>query len=442
MKVLIVDDNKNNRMILNLLLEDYIDEHKGVSFDITEVEDGLQAVQATKDNKYDLIFMDIMMPNMDGIEATAAIRRLDKKVMIIAVSAVDDNDRKKIILNNGAEDYISKPINADIFEVRLDSYIKLLDSRSKSTKSSTVVLAKPHNLFNKDIFPYETHFNGENKERLSAFWEYYLLNDTPYDGISDMVRFIFDMGLSALKDGRVDIFEENSMDYMYMTIRASKDFNPDTIMLYADKNNFVENYKLDGRILCTKLKKDKIVTLIEPKADVQIAEPEVNEVVSSPLEVQIPVSSKELHVFDILDPDDFEDLKDFISKLNSLLLILGSSPIEQHEADELVITMLQISKSISSYNELYSVGSALGALGHAIDENKEAFVEKSLELGPLAVAFGGDLSHWFKSLFIQGATSIDFLDDSIVSNAQIIQSFINPQSEAAADNDMDDIFDF
>ena len=278
---------------------------------------------------------------------------------------------------------------------------------------------------------------------LSLFWEYYLLNDTPYEGICDMVRFIFDMSLNALNNGRIDIYEENSLDTLYLTLIAATEFDVEAIGIYADKNNFSDSYKLKGRTLSIKLKKEKVITLIQPKADIAISEPETDNVVSSPVNFDTSNESKDLQVFDILDSDDFEDLKDFISKLNSLLLILGTGPIEEYEVDELVITMLQISKSIAAYNEFYRVGGALGNLGNSINAYKEAFMQKSLELGPLAVAFGGDLSHWFTSLFIKGAPSISFLDDSIISNAKMIESFINPDkvTEVASD-DMDDIFDF
>lgn len=439
MKILIVDDNKSNRMILSLLLEEYREKHPSLEIVIDEVADGLQAVDAVKKMKYDLIFMDIMMPQMDGVKATSIIRHLDKKVMIIAVSAVDDNDRKKIILNNGAEDYISKPVNADVFNVRLHSYIRLLESRKMST-SSSVRLSKPHNLFTKNIYSYETHFNGENEDMLSSFWEYYLLNDTPYEGTSDMVRFIFDMGLISLEDGHIDIYEENTDEMMYLTLISEKAYDPDAIMLYADKNNFVNDYKLKDNTLSVKLKKERIMTCIES----HVANPIENTVIKTNLqrEVNIVIPSSELSTFNILDSDDFEDLKDYISRLNSLLLILGSSTIDETETDEMITTLLRIAKSISAYTDLYKVGSALGTLGNAIHEHKASFIEKSLDIGPLAVAFGGDLSHWFKSLFISGATSIDFLDASIVSNAHMIEGFINPSMLVDTGSNTDDIFDF
>lgn len=447
MKVLIVDDNKNNRMILKLLFEDYQQKHSDVAFDISEAEDGQIALSSVKHNSYDLIFMDIMMPNMDGISATTAIRRIDKKSMIIAVSSVDDNERKKVILSNGAEDYISKPVNGDIFKVRLQSYIKLIQARHHKASAPK----KSLNLFNKDIYPYHLHFSGENEDMISSFWEYYLLNNTPYDGICDMVRFIYDMALLALEvDSSVDIYEENTDEEIYFTLEVQTPLEPDSIMHYADKNNFIDNYKLKGKKLSTKLNKKKVVTFIErsdldrrsssdrrKELENDVSTEDKNVTLKSVPEVTI-----KNQVFDILEPEDFEDFQEYISKLNSLLLILGSH-IEEHEVDEIVQTIIRISKTASIYSDLYTVGYTLGELGQVINNNKESFIEKSSQLGPLAVAFGGDLSQWFKSLFVQGAPAINFLDDSIVSNAKMIGGFISPESQAVEDSDdVDDIFDF
>lgn len=72
-QVLIVDDKDNNRLTLNLLLEEVED------IEVFEAEDGQVAVEMCVKNHFDLIFMDIMMPNLDGFEATKFIKQVDKK---------------------------------------------------------------------------------------------------------------------------------------------------------------------------------------------------------------------------------------------------------------------------------------------------------------------------------------------------------------------------
>ena len=125
-RVLIVDDNENNRLTLNLLLE----EVDGV--EVHEAEDGQIAVEMCVKQNYDLIFMDIMMPNMDGFEATKYIKQMHKNSMIIALSALDDEASKHKMLSLGAEDYLTKPINSVLFETRVAQYIRIASMRSQS----------------------------------------------------------------------------------------------------------------------------------------------------------------------------------------------------------------------------------------------------------------------------------------------------------------------
>ncbi len=440
MKILVVDDNSNNRMMLKLLLEDYAQKNSGCTFEIDEAQDGLQAIEKSSGAVYDLIFMDIMMPNMDGIAATARIRRHNKKTMIIAVSAVDDNERKKVILNNGAEDYISKPVNADIFSARLNSYLHLIQSRSHKKS----VTRKAYTLYGSEVRSYHTRFYGEDEDMLSQFWEYYLLNDTPYDGISDMVRFIYDLGMEYVVEGKsVDIYEERNAKEIHITLVAPSSLDPDSIMEKADKNDFLENYKLKDNMITAYLKKEKVVNFIEtaPKS----TDDEKEESVEKPKESKslLDAAKQITEVYNFLDPYDYEDLEEYISKLNSLLLLLSASDISAEEVDELIHSLVQIAKVMSGYSELYDLGMAMQVLAGDIKNKKDEFIQKSAELSPLAIAFGGDLSKWFKSLFIAGAPSVDFLDDSIISNAQMISSFLGINDhEEADDAGLDDIFDF
>ena len=116
--ILVVEDNKTNQVLLSMLLEELELKH-----DIAE--DGLEAIEAVKNNKYDLILMDENMPNMNGSEATKIIRSLDntKDIPIIAVTANALKGDKEKFLQSGMNDYISKPIDAKKLEITLKKYI-------------------------------------------------------------------------------------------------------------------------------------------------------------------------------------------------------------------------------------------------------------------------------------------------------------------------------
>ena len=119
-KVLLVEDNELNREIATAIMEE-------IGLDVDCVEDGTDAVNimsSAEGRKYDLIFMDIQMPKMDGYTATREIRTLNDpkcaNIPIIAMTAnAFEEDRKKAI-KAGMNAHIAKPISADIILENLE----------------------------------------------------------------------------------------------------------------------------------------------------------------------------------------------------------------------------------------------------------------------------------------------------------------------------------
>ena len=114
-RVLIVDDNEINRVLLFSLLENYEESAETLRFQIHEAINGLEAVIMAEDEGFDLILMDINMPDMNGLEATRRIRSYNPKSVIIAVSGVDDHKLQEEIIANGADAYIAKPVEPELF---------------------------------------------------------------------------------------------------------------------------------------------------------------------------------------------------------------------------------------------------------------------------------------------------------------------------------------
>ena len=105
--ILLVDDNEINLMVGNELLTHY-------GAEVTEAESGFDAIEKCKQTKYDIIFMDHMMPGMDGLEATEVIRNTDNinaVTPIIALTANAVSGMKEIFIAGGMNDFISKPID-------------------------------------------------------------------------------------------------------------------------------------------------------------------------------------------------------------------------------------------------------------------------------------------------------------------------------------------
>lgn len=105
--VLLVDDNPANLQFTTELLT-------ALNTKVREARSGLQAIEACQDETYDVIFMDIQMPGMDGIEATRRIRLLEKgkkRTPIIALTAHSITEQKSELLIAGMDDCLSKPVN-------------------------------------------------------------------------------------------------------------------------------------------------------------------------------------------------------------------------------------------------------------------------------------------------------------------------------------------
>ena len=108
LNILIVDDNKINQIVTKNILEKK--EHTTAI-----AGNGLEAIQACKDNHYDLILMDVNMPEMGGLEATEKIREFDKHTPIIALTAMEDKEMIIEAKASGMNDLIVKPYDTHIF---------------------------------------------------------------------------------------------------------------------------------------------------------------------------------------------------------------------------------------------------------------------------------------------------------------------------------------
>ncbi len=115
--ILIVDDKKVNRKIIELML-------MSRNYQIDHAENGKQALDMIKDNSYDFVFMDIMMPVMDGMSAICEIRKLHKRIPpIIAISAYARQSKKNEFIEAGFDDYIEKPVLSEHLFNKIDTFL-------------------------------------------------------------------------------------------------------------------------------------------------------------------------------------------------------------------------------------------------------------------------------------------------------------------------------
>ena len=97
---------------------------EGWNIDIDVAVNGQIAVDKVRENKYDLVLMDLQMPVMDGYSASAEIRKFNNTIPIVALTASASNDVKEKVLHVGMQDYVTKPFNPNELFSRIKKYMK------------------------------------------------------------------------------------------------------------------------------------------------------------------------------------------------------------------------------------------------------------------------------------------------------------------------------
>ncbi len=110
-RILLVEDNATNRTFLGLYLR-----RKG--YTVEEACNGYEALNLLQEKKYDIVFMDVQMPGLDGVETTRIIRKnasgqYDSRIPIIAMTAYTMKNDKNYLLQSGMDYYVAKPIELE-----------------------------------------------------------------------------------------------------------------------------------------------------------------------------------------------------------------------------------------------------------------------------------------------------------------------------------------
>ena len=126
--ILLVEDEENlhEALRLNLELE---------GFDVTPAFDGVAALKSIENEYFDLIILDVMLPEMDGINVTETIRLRNNEVPILILSAKNSSADRVLGLKKGADDYLTKPFNLEELLLRVH---KLVEKNQKLQDKSSV----------------------------------------------------------------------------------------------------------------------------------------------------------------------------------------------------------------------------------------------------------------------------------------------------------------
>ena len=115
-RVLVAEDNPSNQMLIKIMLQN-------MGLDVSTVGNGQEAVDCACDQQFDMIFMDMQMPVMNGYEAAAALRKKKMTVPIVALTANAMKGDAEKCIKAGCDEYLPKPVNRKILEKVMAGYL-------------------------------------------------------------------------------------------------------------------------------------------------------------------------------------------------------------------------------------------------------------------------------------------------------------------------------
>lgn len=116
-QILVVDDNKNTRQLMQAVLE-------AENYKVYTAVDGQDALDVMDQQHIDLVLLDVMMPNMDGIEFTQLLREMDNDLPILMVSAKQLPQDRKLGFRAGTDDYMTKPVDEEEMLLRITALLR------------------------------------------------------------------------------------------------------------------------------------------------------------------------------------------------------------------------------------------------------------------------------------------------------------------------------
>jgi len=131
MRILLVEDEEEIRKIINmnLVMEGY---------EVVTTDNGMKALEISQSQHFDIIILDVMLPEVDGFQICEQVRLRNSKVGIIIVSAKDTSEDRITGLKLGADDYLTKPFNLEELLLRVQNLLKRSnDDEAKSLETYT-----------------------------------------------------------------------------------------------------------------------------------------------------------------------------------------------------------------------------------------------------------------------------------------------------------------
>jgi len=454
MNVLIVDDDITIGSILCFWLQE--PPFDSVVEEVIYAQSAQDAMQSVQERTFDLAFIDVNMPLISGISLTVDLKREFPSMMIVAISSDKESEVQTKMCHSGAYDYLVKPLVYEVFANRLKTYELILSQRKKPKYSVAM-----SNAFGADVFNYNIEIPIVVEENLTDIWDVLLLRfgyEQRIISIHDAVKMLYELASEPLKyniPAHVVIEENDAHLYVsliadecsvcnYMDIiRIYRDRleikTDDTLSVISIKMDFEMDFEKEQHTVCalpTEMSLEDGAKNLE-QLDVllsevpQSCEVEVKATQSLSLEATKTVP---LQVFNMLQQEDAEDFSDEL--YNNYAHISNMQYYDAQLVSSIAFSLEHMSALLNTYNEFRVMESVLSALAKIFKDSE--VIEAHWENCYLFIrTIFEDITNWYQALFVNGATSIDFMDASFTANVEQIEAILYQQN---SEESLDDLF--
>jgi CheY-like chemotaxis protein len=459
LKLLIVDDVEDNRLVLHAICR------KMDGFKIKEAVDGMDAITVCEEWHPDIILMDMMMPRLDGFEASKIIKSRFPETVIIVITAVIDPQVEVNMSSIGVVAYIHKPIDKELIRFKIKNFAAIL--RAKSGEHAKLSAKEAFNPFCLDVRNFKTIFDIIDAEGMMDFGVWILSRCEQHKPMScskvdSMIELFYDLMRQGIsEEDHINIIIEESFEEMFITMKFNKLIilkpkmdellndlqvhciireNIASVRLNISVDNFKPHISVAPSILATQKKVTQVevtdipkeTRIIDSKEQVLLRQSFVNK--TSAIDYVSEIGG------DVLD--EIRDLESLDEEWFERLHTLENDPTIENIRQFTDRVLGVYVKAINTLFEFTALAYALSSLGAFMKEHAAAIVTDSSKLKMLVMLtehLGRDLTSWREHIFsLQDAANIHYMDSSFFSSCiQIEQIVGNKEIETDEDNDME-----
>jgi CheY-like chemotaxis protein len=460
LKLLIVDDIEDNRLVLRAICR------KLEGFEIFEAFDGQDAVEKCEGLHPNIVLMDIMMPRMDGFQASEIIKKRFPDTIIIVVTAVIDSTMEEKMTALGVAAYIRKPIDRELIRLKLKSYAGLLTIKGREKDCFADVMAI--NPFSDEVRNFKTTFTILNTEAIMDFgiWLLGRFECSSTTNICANIDTILELLYALIhqevqNDVAVKVTIEESFSEMFIHVSLPKAVKHSPIIDHLIKilgdTCILTETMVAFRISLLTFKKGEsekplVASVLEPsESSSQVNQKCQAEIIIEPKESIQGVQDirsigaaehqvlRESFVHKItakeyvtsIDSDAFgevHDLREAALEWESWMHTLsvdGSEVNFHHFAREVLDAY---SNAISALYEFSSLSYAIISLSTLIKDNVAVLASDEGKRSNILLfleGFKNDITSWIVHVFeLQDANDIHYLDGSFFSSCMLIESLV------------------